>query len=73
MRAVNYSALKQNLKTNLDAVSNDDELLIIHRPKGKSIVMMSLDEFNSLRETYHLNKSKVNLKHLEASIDNINK
>ena len=49
MRAVNYSELRQNLKTSLDAVSNDDELLIVHRPKGKSIVMMPLDEYNSLQ------------------------
>lgn len=72
MRAVNYSELRQNLKTNLDAVSNDEELLVVHRPKGKSIVMMPLDEFNSLQETYHLNKSKANRQHLEESIENIN-
>lgn len=72
MRAVNYSELRQNLKSSLDAVSNDDELLVVHRPKGKSIVMMPLDEFNSLQETYHLNKSKANRQRLEESIDNIN-
>jgi antitoxin YefM len=72
MRAVNYSELRQNLKTSLDAVSNDDELLVVHRPKGKSIVMMSLDEYNSLQETYHLNRSKANRQRLEASIENIN-
>ncbi len=72
MRAVNYSELRQNLKTSLDAVSNDEELLVVHRPKGKSIVMMPLDEFNSLQETYHLNKSKANRQRLEESIDNIN-
>jgi antitoxin YefM len=71
MRAVNYSELRQNLKTSLDAVSNDDELLVVHRPKGKSIVMMPLDEFNSLQETYHLNKSRANRQRLEESIDNI--
>ncbi|MCL4483279.1 MAG: type II toxin-antitoxin system prevent-host-death family antitoxin [Bacteroidetes bacterium] len=72
MRAVNYSELRRNLKTSLDAVSNDDELLVVHRPKGKSIVMMPLDEYNSLQETYHLNRSKTNRQRLEASIENIN-
>ena len=72
MRAVNYSELRQNLKTILDSVSNDDELLIVHRPKGKSVVMMPLDEYNSLQETYHLNRSKTNRQRLEASIENIN-
>lgn len=34
MKAVNYSELRQNLKSSLDAVANDDELLVVHRPKG---------------------------------------
>ena len=72
MRVVNYSELRQNLKTSLDAVSNDNELLVVHRPKGKSIVMKPLDEYNSLQETYHLNRSKANRQRLEASIENIN-
>ncbi|PTN08486.1 type II toxin-antitoxin system Phd/YefM family antitoxin [Mangrovibacterium marinum] len=70
MKAVYYSELRQNLKANLDAVA-EDELLIVHRPKGKSIVMMSLEEFNALQETFHLNKS--NRERLESSIENINK
>jgi antitoxin YefM len=73
MKAVNYSELRRNLKTSLDAVANDDELLIVHRPKGKSIVMMPLAEFNAMQETYHLNRSKANRQRLEESIENINK
>jgi antitoxin YefM len=72
MKAVNYSELRQNLKSNLDAVTDDQELLVVHRPKGKSIVMMSLDEFNALQETLHLNRSKVNRQRLENAIENIN-
>lgn len=72
MRAVNYSELRQNLKANLDAVSNDDDFLVVHRTKGQSIVMMSLSEFNSLQETLHLAKSKTNRARLENSIENIN-
>ena len=72
MKAVNYSELRQNLKANLDAVT-EDELLVVHRPKGKSIVMMSLEEFNALQETFYLNKSKANRERLESSIENINK
>jgi len=71
MKAVNYSELRQNLKANLDAVT-EDELLVVHRSKGRSIVMMSLEEFNALQETFHLNKSKTNRERLESSIENIN-
>ena len=73
MKAVNYSELRQNLKNSLDAVANDDELLIVHRPKGKSIVMMPLAAFNAMQETFHLTNSKVNRQRLEDSVENINK
>jgi antitoxin YefM len=72
MKAVNYSELRQNLKSNLDAVTDDQELLVVHRPKGKSIVMMSLAEFNALQETLHLNRSKINRQRLENAVENIN-
>jgi antitoxin YefM len=72
MKAVNYSELRQNLKANLDAVTDNEEYLVIHRPKGKSIVMMSLAEYNAMQETMHLNKSKVNRQRLESAIENIN-
>jgi len=72
MKTVNYSELRQNLKANLDAVTNNDELLVVHRSKGKSIVMMTLDEYNSLQETEHLKQSKNNRDRLEKAIENIN-
>jgi len=64
--------LRQNLKANLDAVSENEEIFIVHRPKGKSVVMMSLTEYNDMQETMHLNKSKANRERLENAIDNIN-
>jgi antitoxin YefM len=72
MKAVNYSELRQNLKANLDSVTDDEEYLVVHRPKGKSIVMMSLAEYNAIQETLHLNKSKANRERLEIAIENNN-
>jgi antitoxin YefM len=72
MKAVNYSELRENLKANLDSVTDNEELLVVHRPKGKSIVMMTLDEYNSLQETQHLLQSKSNRDRLEKAIENIN-
>lgn len=72
MKAVNYSELRQNLKANLDAVTENEDFLVVHRPKGKSVVMMSLAEYNAMQETIHLNKSKINRERLESAIENIN-
>ncbi len=73
MKTVNYSELRQNLKANLDTVSENEELLVVHRPKGKSIVMMTLKEYNSLQETQHLLQSRANRERLEKAIDNVNR
>ena len=72
MKTVNYSELRQNLKASLDEVSENNDLLIVHRPKGKTIVMMSIEEYSALQETLHLSKSKANRERLELAIDNIN-
>jgi len=72
VKTVNYSELRQNLKANLDTVTDHSELLIVHRSKGKSIVMMSLAEYNALQETLHLIRSKVNRQRLEDAVENIN-
>ena len=73
MKAVNYSELRQNLKNNLDTVTDNEEMLIVHRPKNRSVVMMSLSEYNSMQETLHLTKSKANRQRLENAVENINK
>jgi antitoxin YefM len=72
MKTVNYSELRENIKANLDAVTDNEELLIVHRPKGKSIVMMTLNEYNALQETQHLLQSRNNRERLEKAIENVN-
>jgi antitoxin YefM len=72
MKAVNYSELRQKLKFNLDSVTDNDELLVVHRPKGRSIIMMPLSEYNSWLETFHLTSSEANRKRLAKSVKNIN-
>lgn len=54
MKTVNYTELRDKLKANLDMVCEDHETLIVHRPNGKSVVMISLDEYNSRKETEYL-------------------
>jgi antitoxin YefM len=68
MKTVNYTELRDKLKSNLDMVCEDNETLIVYRPKGKSVVMMSLDEYNSQKETEYLLSSPKNAEHLLESI-----
>jgi antitoxin YefM len=73
MKTVNYSELRNKLKDNLDMVCEDHETLIVHRPGGKSVVMMSLDEYNSQKETEYLLSTDNNKKRLIKAIENIEK
>ncbi|NDV47283.1 type II toxin-antitoxin system Phd/YefM family antitoxin [Paludibacter sp. 221] len=58
MKIANYSDLRNNLKTYLDSVVNDKEPLIIHRSgESNSVVVISLDEYNSMKETEYITSS----------------
>lgn len=57
MRTANYSDLRNNLKSYLDGVINDSEPLIVHRSGNDSVVVISLDEYNSIKETEYIMKS----------------
>lgn len=57
MRRVNYSELRNNLKSYLDRVINDSEPLIVHRSGNQSVVVISLKEYNSIKETEYIMKS----------------
>lgn len=54
METVNYSDFRSNLKHWLDKVVNDVSDLIIKRKGGKDLVLIPLDEYNSLKETTYL-------------------
>ena len=68
MIAANFSEFRTNLKTYLDNVEDNNEILIVKRKTGKGTVMISLDEYNSIMETVHLLSSKANADRLYESI-----
>jgi len=68
MEVVNYTEFRKNLKANLDLVSDDFETVIIARSDKKNVVLMSLDEYNSINATMHELSTENNRKRLEESI-----
>jgi prevent-host-death family protein len=46
MLAVNYTHARNNLKSLIDTVCNDDEEVIITTKNNRSVIMLSLDEYN---------------------------
>lgn len=58
MRVISYTDLRSNLKKWLDTVINDVEEIIIKRKNNKDLVLVSLEEYNSLKETSYLLSGK---------------
>ena len=73
MKVVNYSEFRNNLAENLNAVNEDKEIVIVSRTQGKNVVVMDIDEYNSILETLHLTSTKANRKRLEDSIAEMKK
>jgi len=57
----------------LNAVSDNSEIVVLSRTKGKNVVLMSLDEYNSMQETLYLTGTKANRKKLDDAIEEMNK
>lgn len=57
MRTANYTDLRNNLKGYIDSVIEDSDTVIINRGGGAGVVLMSLDEYNALKETEYIMSS----------------
>ena len=73
MLTTSISDFRKDIKRYLDRVTENFETLIINRGKDNGVVIMSLDEFNSLSETHHELSSKANEKRLDSAIEKLKK
>jgi antitoxin YefM len=58
MKVVSFSEARNNLKVVLDQVLEDADYTIITRRDAEDAVVMSLELFDSLLETVHLQSSR---------------
>ena len=68
MTVVNFSEFRNNLKYNLDSVSNDKDVVVVSRSKDKNVVLLPLSEYNSLMETIHLMQSEKNRQRINEAL-----
>jgi len=54
MNATTYTDLRQNLNLYMDKVIQDNEPLIVTRKNNENVVLISINEYNSLVETNYL-------------------
>ena len=73
MLVADISDLRKDIKSYIDQVANNFETLIINRGKNQNIVVMSLDEYNSLIATNYELSSRKNEMRLDSAIETLKK
>jgi antitoxin YefM len=68
MSHVSYTDFRQNLARYMDEVCNSGGPLHVTRQKGRSVVVLSEEEFDEWMETIHLLRGPANAQRLLESI-----
>ncbi len=71
MRTISYSDSRANYAATLDSVLADREEVVITRAGHDPVVLVALDDYESLKETAYLLRSPANARRLLAAIENL--
>lgn len=72
MDVMTYTDARASLKDVMDRVIHDRVEVVVTRKNREAVVMISLEEYNAIQETLHLQKSPENARRLQASIAQLN-
>ena len=73
MLAVNYTALRENMKTYMDKINDDYETMIVTRKDNKNVVMLSEESYNNMMENIYVMGTKSNYDWLMESKEQLEK
>ena len=72
MVSISVSQLRSNIKKHLDFVASSEDIIVVSRSKKEeAVIIMSLNEYNSITETAHLLSSIKNRARLQESINQL--
>ena len=72
MNAITYSHARENLANTISEVCRNHDPVIITKKGTDAVVMISLEDFESMQETTYLLRSPKNAKRLIESIEQLN-
>jgi antitoxin YefM len=68
MKAITYTAARQNLAKTMESVCKDHAPVIVTRKTTDSVVIISLEDYEALEETAYLLRSPKNTRRLIESV-----
>lgn len=68
MEVITYTDARASLREVMDRVIHDRVEVVVTRKKREAVVMISLEEYNAIQETLHLQKSPENARRLQAAL-----
>lgn len=71
MKAMTYTAARETLADTMQRVCEDHAPVIITRRRDQAVVMMALEDYESLEETAYLLRSPRNAKRLRDAVDQL--
>lgn len=71
MKAISYTAARENLAATMDRVCNDRDPVVITRKRDQSVVLLSLEDYEALEETAYLLRVPANARRLQAAITSL--
>jgi antitoxin YefM len=71
MNAITYTDLRANLAQTMEKVCDDHMPMIVTRQKADSVVIMSLEDYHSMEETFYILRSPKNAEILRRRIADI--
>ena len=73
MTAINVTRFRETLKESLEAVVDNHEPLIVTRPNGQNVVVLSYEDYSAVEETSYLLRSPANARRLKESLESFEK
>ncbi len=71
MKTISYTESRARYAEVLDGVTNDREEVVITRAGHESVVIVSLEDYESLRETAYLMRSPTNARRLLDAMERL--
>jgi len=71
MKTMTYSATRANFAAAIDSVLEDREEVVITRAGKDPVVLVALDDYESLKETAHLLANPANARRLLGAIERL--